>query len=77
MDKLNLDGDVMEEMQGCVSEASFMSVLILDGRGTISNQGETVEFKKGDSLFLPAGSGAYRIEGVCDGLLTTIREKRA
>jgi len=77
VDKLNLDGDVMEEMQGCVSEASFMSVLILDGRGTISNQGETVEFKKGDSLFLPAGSGAYRIEGVCDGLLTTIREKRA
>ena len=31
---------------------------------------------KGDSLFLPAGSGSYRIEGVCEGLITTIREKR-
>lgn len=76
VDKLELDGDKMKEMRGCVSGASFMSILILDGHGTISNQGEKLEFKKGDSLFLPAGSGDYQIEGVCDGLLTTIREKR-
>lgn len=76
VDKLNLDGDVMEEMQGCVSEASFMSVLILDGHGTVYNGEEKLEFFKGDSLFLPAGSGNYRIEGVCDGLITTIREQR-
>lgn len=76
VDKLSLDGDVMEEIQGCVSEASFMSVLILDGHGTISNQEETLEFQKGDSLFLPAGSGSYRIEGICGGLITTIREKK-
>lgn len=77
VDKLELDGDKMKEMRGCVSEASFMSILILDGHGTISNQEETLEFQKGDSFFLPAGSGDYRMEGVCDGLVTTIREKRA
>lgn len=80
VDKLHLDGDVMEEMQGCVSRASFMSVLILEGSGTIYNTSgdgkEKLEFRKGDSLFLPAGSGSYRIEGVCEGLITTIREKR-
>ena len=76
VDKLELDGDKMKEMRGRVSEASFMSILILDGHGTISNQGEKLEFRKGDSLFLPAGSDDYQIEGVCDGLITTIREKR-
>ena len=76
VDKLELDGDKMKEMRGCISETSFMSFLILDGHGTVSNQGEKLDFKKGDSLFLPAGSGDYRMEGVCDGLITTIREKR-
>lgn len=76
VDKLELDGDKMKEKRGCVSEVSFMSILILDGHGMISNQGEKLKFRKGDSLFLPAGSGDYQIEGVCDGLITTIRELR-
>lgn len=73
VDKLNLDGHIMNKMEGFVSEASFESVLILDGKGNISNQGEKAEFKKGDSFFLPAGSGVYWIEGICDALITTIR----
>lgn len=75
VDKLNLDGMVMEKLEGIVSDASFASILILGGEGTISNQGETLRYQKGDSLFLPAGSGAYQIEGSCDALITTIREK--
>lgn len=77
VDKLNLDGKVMRIMEGNVSEESFASILILDGNGTISNQGETLEFQKGDSFFLSAGSGVYRVEGTCDALVTTIREKAA
>ncbi|MCM1143718.1 MAG: class I mannose-6-phosphate isomerase [Blautia sp.] len=73
VDKLNLDGKTMKKMEGFVSDASFESILILDGSGTISNQDETIEYKKGDSLFLPAGSGLYQVEGACDGLITTIR----
>lgn len=76
VDKLNLDGQMMRRMEGFVSEESFVSILILDGEGTVSC-GDQVTYKKGDSLFLPAGSGTYVIEGSCDALITTIREKAA
>jgi predicted NBD/HSP70 family sugar kinase len=62
-------------MQGTVNDASFLSILILDGEGTISCKGESVTYRKGDSFFLAAGSGDWQIEGRCDALLTTIREK--
>lgn len=74
VDKLNLDGKIMREMSGQVSEQSFVSILILDGEGVIVNQGESVEYKKGDSFFLPAGCGAYAVKGTCDALITTVRE---
>ncbi len=77
VDKLNLDGTFMKKMEGSVSEASFASILFLDGQGTITNNGETLSFKKGESFFLAAGSGNYTIEGSCDALVTTIREKAA
>lgn len=75
VDKLNLDGNLTYRVQGSVDESSFLSILILDGQGTISNKGEKVNYKKGDSLFLPADSGDWQVEGVCDALLTTIHEK--
>lgn len=88
VDKLNLDGKMMRRMEGRVSDESFVSILILDGEGTVScvgdcdREGETdgtqrVSYRKGDSLFLPAGSGDYVIEGSCDALITTIRDKAA
>lgn len=77
VDKLNLDGKVMKKMEGNVSEESFASILILDGKGTISDKEEMLDFKKGDSFFLSAGAGNYTIEGSCDALITTIREKAA
>ena len=75
VDKLDLDGRLLYRMQGNVGKESFLSILILDGSGTISNQGEKIAYQKGDSIFLPAGSGDFTIEGTCDALLTTIREK--
>lgn len=75
VDKLFLDGTLTYRMQGTVYDTSFLSILILDGEGTISNKGEKVPYQKGDSLFLPAGCGDWQIEGRCDALLTTIREK--
>ncbi|MEF2878964.1 MAG: type I phosphomannose isomerase catalytic subunit [Blautia sp.] len=76
VDKLNLDGQVMSKMTGEVSEDSFLSILILDGEGTVTC-GNKVSYQKGDSLFLPAGSGTYVVEGSCDALVTRIREKAA
>ncbi|MDY2628963.1 MAG: type I phosphomannose isomerase catalytic subunit [Lachnospiraceae bacterium] len=75
VDKLNLDGCMMKKMEGTVTEDSFVSILMLDGKGKITCGEETVSYKKGESLFLPAGSGHYEIEGSCDALITTIREK--
>lgn len=75
VDKLNLDGIMMKKMEGSVTERSFVSILVLDGEGAISCQGETLTYRKGDSFFLAAGSGAYNVEGSCDALVTTIREK--
>lgn len=46
VDKLNLDGNVMKKMEGTVSDASFASILMLDGCGTISSQGKLWNFKK-------------------------------
>ncbi len=75
VDKLNLDGELMYRTQGTVSETSFLHILIQDGEGIISNKNEKVSYRKGDSLLLPAGSGDWQIQGTCDALLTTIREK--
>ncbi len=74
VDKLNLDGNVMKKMEGTVSDESFASILVLDGKGTITCGGEKLEFQKGNSFFVSAGSGAYQVEGICDALITTIRE---
>lgn len=74
VDKLNLDGTVTKTMTGNVTGASFVSILILDGAGIIENSTGTLAYKKGDSLFLPAGSGEYSITGVCDALITTVGE---
>lgn len=56
-------------------EASFVSLLVVDGSGTLQNAGETVSVQKGDSFFLPAGSGAYRVEGNCTVLRTYVGDE--
>lgn len=75
VDKLNLDGNVMRKVEGVVGEDSFVSILIMNGNGTIMCDGETVDYQKGDSFFMPAGSGTYTVEGSCDALITSIRDK--
>ncbi|KSV60635.1 type I phosphomannose isomerase catalytic subunit [Acetivibrio ethanolgignens] len=76
VDKLNLDGELIKRVEGRVLEESFASILVLEGAGAISSQGEVLTFKKGDSLFIPAGSGDYTIEGCCEALVTTIPGKK-
>lgn len=44
-------------------EASFVSVLVLAGEGSITCMGETLPLIKGDSIFIPANSGEIKIEG--------------
>lgn len=72
VDKLTLDGKILSEASGVVDEKTFLSVLILGGEGKISCDGEELFYRKGDSFFLTAGAGAWKICGSCDALLTTI-----
>lgn len=53
-------------------ETSFVSLIILDGEGTIKCEDEEYAVKKGDSIFLPANSGAYYISGKVKILLTRV-----
>ncbi|MCM1487815.1 MAG: class I mannose-6-phosphate isomerase [Firmicutes bacterium] len=48
--------------------ASFNSVLVIEGKGTIDG----VELKKGDSCFIPAGYGKYTFEGKAELIVTDI-----
>ena len=53
-------------------EKSFVSLLVTDGEGELTCGGETVVVKKGDSFFLPAGSGSYAVRGTCQTLVTRV-----
>ncbi len=53
-------------------EKSFVSVLIIDGKGTIKNGDETLEIKKGDSVFIPASAGEIEIKGKIEFIETRV-----
>ncbi|MCI9402349.1 MAG: class I mannose-6-phosphate isomerase [Oscillospiraceae bacterium] len=55
--------------------ASFHSLLVLEGEGTLTQGGETLPIGQGDSLFLPADSGEYTVTGSCVLLRTTAGEE--
>ncbi len=67
-DKLTVEG----EMEITVDKASFCSLIVMDGGGTLAGPENTVEFKAGDSLFIPAGSGAVKISGRCSLAKTSV-----
>ena len=52
-------------------EKSFLSLLILDGECEITAD-DTVKAKKGDSIFVPAGTGKVIAEGKCKVILTRV-----
>lgn len=52
-------------------EKSFNSILVLEGEPEI-NADDTIKAKKGDSIFIPAGTGKYTVEGKCRFVLTKV-----
>lgn len=52
-------------------EKSFVSLLILEGEGKVIGD-DTVEFRKGDSIFVPAGTGKFAVDGKCKAILTRV-----
>ena len=57
---------------GDCDDESFTSVLVVDGSGTICCGDEKLEVTKGDSLFLPADSGKFALDGGVKALITRV-----
>lgn len=57
---------------GEASEKSFAHLLIMDGSGTVSCNGVDLEVRKGEGVFVPAGSGAYVVKGSLTVLESTL-----
>ena len=55
--------DIEKSVLLFADEKSFVSVLVIDGEGEISDRNETLKIKKGDSVFIPASSGEIEISG--------------
>lgn len=54
-------------------EKSFHSLICLNGSAELQKDGKTLlSFQKGDSIFLPAGYGAYTVQGDCRILHTSV-----
>ena len=58
--------------EGVCDDESFTSVLVVDGDGTISCGDEKLAVTKGDSLFLPADSGKFTLDGSAKVLITRV-----
>ena len=64
---LDIDGSAELE----ADSSSFSDLLIVEGEGRVIADDE-VAFKKGDSIFVTAGTGRYTVEGRCRAVLTKI-----
>lgn len=53
-------------------EKSFHSILLIDGNASIKYNNGELELQKGDSLFIPANMGEYKVSGECQVIFTTI-----
>ena len=58
-------GDVEGGFEDVCDETSFTSLLVLEGKGTLTETatGESLPIQKGESFFIPAGTGEYTVSG--------------
>ncbi len=64
--------DVENSVSLNADNKSFHSLLCLEGDATVQCNGQELSMKKGESIFLPAGTGAYTVSGTCQFLFTTV-----
>ncbi len=60
--------DIKESLTLATDEKSFNHILVVDGNGEINGK----SFKKGDSFFVPANYGEYKITGKCEIIISKI-----
>lgn len=59
MTSLEVNGEITDN----ADEKSFVSLLVLDGNGTVCASGKEYSIKKGSSVFIPASTGEYKLNG--------------
>ena len=64
--------DVMEETTLRCDGSSFDHLLCVEGNGSICADRASWSFARGDSYFLPAALGEYKIQGKCRILLSRV-----
>ena len=55
-----------------VTSESFKSIIVVDGQGELSIGENTMNFIKGDSLFVPAQNNSFHIEGKCKLIISYV-----
>lgn len=64
------------DYDGLCGEDSFLAFLFVHGKGELRCGGSCNEVKKGECWFLPAGSGAYSVNGQCEYLMVYLESIR-
>ena len=64
--------EVETEIKINADEKSFVSLMVLEGQGSAICQENQVDFKSGESIFIPANSGEVVVKGKCLFIKTTI-----
>ncbi len=67
-EKLTVDGSA----EVCADTTTFRHLLVLEGDALLTGEGCEIALKKGTSVFVPAGAGAYNIKGGCTVIHTFI-----
>ena len=55
-----------------VDKTSFVSLIVTEGRGSISWESKKMDFVKGDSIFIPAQNAEYQVQGCCELILSKV-----
>lgn len=55
-----------------IDENSFRSIIITTGNAKLYSDGEEMELKKGDSVFVPAFNGEIELEGECEAVISYV-----
>ena len=66
VEELVVDGTAKIE----VTDNSFVSVIVIDGQGELSNNAYVSKFTKGDSIFIPAQNSVFELQGKCKLIIT-------
>lgn len=64
--------DSQKSFTDIADDKSFISLLILDGSGTLVTNNEALKLKKGASVFIPASDGKFTVNGKFKALLTRV-----